>query len=128
MAFIAPRYIIKNLMRILTPEEIDLLTTIDTGRQKISLTKILLNKINGINEIYEEGFLVLHNNVKNKKDKKNKYINEVNKTKKSLQKIKKKEILEIYKKNSQLDVNKEINKEDLKKSPIEGVLIDKKQS
>ena len=146
MAFIAAHYIIKNLMRVLTPEEIDLLTTIDTGKQKISLTKILLNKINGINEVYENGFLTLQKksdslkkktkeekdntltNDKIKKKPSDSLTNEIDKTKENYQKIKQKEMLNHYKKNSLIDIVKEGNQKDLKESANEGILINKKQS
>ena len=141
MAIIAPRYLIKNLMRILTPEEIDLLTTIDSGKKKSSLTKILLNKINGIDEVYEKGSLVLEepeeSQEKKKKDgdltkessqkKSNSIVKEIDKIKKSYNKVKQKEMLDFYQKNSQVDINKDGKEKDLKKSSHEGILINKKQ-
>ena len=133
-------------MRVLTPEEIDLLTTIDTGKQKISLTKVLLNKINGIDEVYENGFLTLQEksdslkkktkeekdktltNDKIKKKPSSSLTNEIDKTKENYQKIKQKEMLNHYKKNSLIDIAKEGNQKDLKESANEGLLINKKQS
>ena len=102
-------YIIKDLMGIITPEEIDELTIINLNKKKESLTSILLSKLQVINE---------------KKESKNnkKSIHEDSEAKTSCEKVK--SILSTYK-QSAISIGKKKQKET---SVKDGVLINKKQS
>ena len=125
-------FLIRNLLRILTPEEIDELVVMNLEEEKISLSLILMNKLDGIDEFYEKGHVVMPTiNEKDDKNKKKSSNNdEIGQIKNFHQAI------DTYKKSAATDIT-DINPEQEKKfhngkrkrrDPGQGVLVNKKQS
>lgn len=168
-----------HLLRILTPDELNELTTTSKGRNLVSLTKMLTKDISDedpnddleedheakilpfkskesdeVETINEDGMafhvecgercmVILDDHIKritvlNRNYSKNCpvtqetssfIISEKDRFKDNYNRIKSKEVLSLYKKNADIDINREkSSKEDLQSSSNVGVLVNKKQA
>ncbi len=135
---------LRHLMRLLTPEEIQELTTISCGENKQPLTDIVMKRV--MTEDQEDLYLKVelgNENIapsmapveatpENGQEETKKGVVFILDLKKKLEKgqraLKEKEIYGLYQKAAGLDVDfSKANKDDLKKSSNLGVLINKKQ-
>ena len=116
----SPNFLLRHLLGILTPEEIDELVVMNLEEEKVSLTQVLMNKLNGIDESYEKGHLVTPEKVVKKRVQ--------NSSKNTLQRPKFPEALDAYKKSSLMEVKQEKKLKDKKQNSALGVLVDKKES
>lgn len=133
--------LLATLLRIITPEEIQELTTISQGEERHCLTDMLRDSI-GIPIKDETKILELKS--KRKLDKEVPFVKQnfnsenkgvvflleiKDKMKKSRESLKSKEIFSLYHKSSMVDMDQErSHKDDLKKNSYLGVLINKKQT
>lgn len=132
--------LLSNLLRLITPDEIQQLTTISQGEERHSLTEMLRKELSlKLENSNVVPLQVVKTNVEaDIKEKKNflteskgvAFILEIKEKMKSSQdSLKSKEIFALYKKSSLVDIDQEKNhKDDLKKSSFSGVLINKKQA
>ncbi len=150
--------IIRYLLRLITPDEISELTKIAGSKPKVSLTEILENEISNAHNKNEKDFSSDGDGVSDeekvddsKEGRKDEFsekelslgekkedvlrgslfiLSQKEKLKSSVSRIKEKEVLELYKKNSSVDINQE--KESRKRADRTltshtGVLVNKRQ-
>jgi hypothetical protein len=150
--------IIRYLLRLITPDEISELTKIAGSKPKVSLTEILENEISKDHNKNEKNFSSDGDGVSDeekvddsKEGRKDEFsekelslgakkedvlrgslfiLSQKEKLKSSVSRIKGKEVLELYKKNSSVDINQE--KESRKRADRTltshtGVLVNKRQ-
>ncbi|MBL6990955.1 MAG: hypothetical protein ISR65_14310 [Bacteriovoracaceae bacterium] len=149
--------LLMNLLKIITPFEMERLTVKSVSKEKRSLTQMLTNKILGRSEAKdekaqdtekeavddqanaedkkdEEGTQNEKNppNSKNGKEKVNVNVfilDELKKSEKSQKRLKGREVLETYQETGSVTIEQEkMMKDDLSKSTSLGLLINKKQS
>jgi hypothetical protein len=133
--------LLSSLLRLITPEEIQELTTISQGEERNSLTDMLRSSIGlnleGPNNVLELVDTEVIEDVEaytkpdfNSENKGVVFILEIkDKMRKSREGLKSKEVYDLYHRSSLVDIEQEkSNKDDLKKNSYLGVLVNKRQA